>query len=107
MVSVDCQITSDAFLHFKAVITEHMSVVSSPIEGHVSWDDFALLVPVPVDDCSEHGDFGQDGHHIVIIIGPIVGLFHTFIVLVEELAVPLDEKNGQGQHSHRVRLFRN
>lgn len=106
VVSVDGEIAPDALLHLVTVVAKHVGVVAGPIEADVGGDDLALLIPVPIDDGRQLGHLGQDAHHIVVVVGPVVGLLHALVVLVEELAVPLEEENGQGQHRHGVGLLR-
>lgn len=103
MVSVDGQISSEALLDSLTVESEHVSVVSSPVQVWVGWDDITVVVLMSVNDGSNFGNLGSQIKRIFQVVLPVVLLvgLSSSIDLVE-FRVSLFVQDGHREHSHWV-----
>lgn len=103
MVSMDGQISSEALLDSLTVESEHVSVVSSPVQVWVGWDDITVVVLMSVNDGSNFGNLGSQIKRIFQVVLPVVLLvgLSSSIDLVE-FRVSLFVQDGHREHSHWV-----
>lgn len=106
VVAVNGQVTSDALLDDVVVITHHVSVVASPVELRVAFDELRVSVLVSVDDSGDSRDLSDEVHGILVEGLPVVLLGDlTLVVEVSELRVLLQVEQSHREHGHRVEVL--
>lgn len=105
VITVDSEVSSEALSSTMIIESEHVSVVSSPVELGVSGDELTILVLVSVDESGESGDSGNEVDGVLINALPVLGLVDTAVVSLVELRLSLEEQEGHGELSHGVNVL--
>lgn len=104
VITVDGEVTSEAFLDFVLLITQHVSEVSSPVEVWVSGNDITTLVEVSVDQSGDSWHLGNEVDTILVDWVPVLGFMDTLSVSLGEFTVGLEVEEGSRQLSHWVHV---